>query len=210
MKLAVFGTGTVGQTLGAAFAGLGHEVVLGTRDPEATAAREGWRSELALEAYADAAAGAGLVVVAVSGGGALDALAAGGDLAGKVILDVSNPLDFSGGFPPTLSVSNTDSVAEQLQRAHPEARVVKSLNTVNAGLMVAPGSLADGDHTIFVAGDDAEARALVRELLQGLGWADIVEFEALDAARGLEMWLPLWVRLMQNLGHANFNLKLVR
>lgn len=210
MKLAVFGTGTVGQTLGAAFVGLGHEVVLGTRDPEVTAAREGWSSDLPLEAYAGAAAGAEVVVVAVSGGVALAALAAGGDLAGKVILDVSNPLDFSGGFPPTLSVSNTDSVAEQLQRAHPEAHVVKSLNTVNAGLMVAPASLADGDHTIFVAGDDAEARAVVRELLEGLGWSDVVEFEALDAARGLEMWLPLWVRLMQKLGHAHFNLKLVR
>lgn len=210
MKIAVFGTGTAGQTLGAAFAGLGHEVVLGTRNPRATAAREGWSSELALEAYADAAAGADVVVVAVSGRVALEALGAGGNLAGKVILDVSNPLDFSGGFPPTLSVSNTDSVAEQLQRAHPEARVVKSLNTVNARLMVAPRSLAGGDHTIFLAGDDAEARALVRELLEGLGWSDVVEFEALEAARGLEMWLPLWVRLMQHLGHANFNLKLVR
>ena len=210
MRLAVFGTGTVGQTLGVAFAGLGHEVVLGTRDPAATRAREGWSSDLPLEEYADAAAGAEVVVVAVSGGGALDALAAGGDLTGKVVLDVSNPLDFSGGFPPTLSVSNTESLAEQLQAAHPEARVVKSLNTLTAALMVAPTSLADGDHTIFVAGDDSEARATVAGLLRELGWSDIVEFEALEAARGMEMWLPLWLRLMQSFGSANFNLKLVR
>jgi 8-hydroxy-5-deazaflavin:NADPH oxidoreductase len=210
MRLAVFGTGTVGQTLGAAFAGLGHEVVLGTRDPAATRAREGWSSDLPLEEYADAAAGAEVVVVAVSGEGALDALASGGDLTGKVVLDVSNPLDFSGGFPPTLSVSNTESLAEQLQAAHPEARVVKSLNTLTAALMVAPTSLADGDHTIFVAGDDSEARATVAGLLRELGWSDIVEFEALEAARGMEMWLPLWLRLMQSFGSANFNLKLVR
>jgi 8-hydroxy-5-deazaflavin:NADPH oxidoreductase len=210
MRLAVFGTGTVGQTLGAALAGLGHEVVLGTRDPAATRAREGWSSDLPLEEYADAAAGAEVVVVAVSGEGALDALASGGDLTGKVVLDVSNPLDFSGGFPPTLSVSNTESLAEQLQAAHPEARVVKSLNTLTAALMVAPTSLADGDHTIFVAGDDSEARATVAGLLRELGWSDIVEFEALEAARGMEMWLPLWLRLMQSFGSANFNLKLVR
>jgi predicted dinucleotide-binding enzyme len=210
MRLAVFGTGSAGQTLAAGFARVGHEVVTGTRDPQATQARDGWSSELPLESYADAAAGAEVVVVAVSGAGALDALAAAGDLTGKVILDVSNPLDFSGGFPPTLSVSNTDSLSEQLQRAHPEARVVKALNTVNASIMVDPRSLADGDHTIFAAGDDADARATVSGLLRDLGWSDIVEFEALDAARGLEMWLPLWVRLMQNLGTASFNVKLVR
>ena len=210
MKLAVFGTGSAGQTLAAGFARVGHDVVLGTRDPEATRGREAWSSDLPLAAYADAAAGADVVVVAVSGAGALEALAAAGDLTGTVLLDVSNPLDFSGGFPPTLSVSNTDSLAEQLQGAHPEARVVKSLNTVNASLMVDPRSLAEGDHTIFAAGDDAEARATVSGLLRDLGWSDIVEFESLDAARGLEMWLPLWVRLMQNLGTASFNLKLVR
>jgi predicted dinucleotide-binding enzyme len=210
MRIAVFGTGSAGRTLAAGFAGVGHEVVLGTRDPEATRGREGWSSDQPLEAYADAAAGAEVVVVAVNGAGALDALAAAGDLTGKVILDVSNPLDFSGGFPPTLSVCNTDSLAEQLQRAHPEARVVKALNTVNAGIMVDPRSLADGDHTIFLAGDDADARGVVDRLLRDLGWTDVVEFGALDAARGLEMWLPLWVRLMQNFGHANFNLKLIR
>lgn len=210
MRLAVFGTGSAGQTLAAGFARVGHEVVVGTRDPEATRARDGWTADLPLATYADAAAGAPVVVLAVSGAGAADALAAAGDLTGTVVLDVSNPLDFSAGFPPTLSVKDTDSLAEQLQRAHPEARVVKALNTVNAALMVDPRSLADGDHTIFVAGDDADARALVKGMLADLGWSDVVEFTSLDAARGLEMWLPLWVRLMQNLGTAHFNLKLVR
>ncbi|RJS45951.1 NADPH-dependent F420 reductase [Nocardioides cavernaquae] len=208
MKLAVLGTGMVGTTLGAAFAAAGHEVTLGTRDPEATAARGA--ITLPLATFAGAAAGAAVVVLAVGGGVAESVLAAAGDLTGKVILDVTNPLDFSNGFPPSLTVKDTDSLAEVLQRAHPEAQVVKSLNTVNASLMVNPSGLGDGDTTIFLAGDEAAARDVVRGLLDDLGWSDIVEFEALEAARGLEMWLPLWVRLMQNFGTAQFNLKLVR
>jgi predicted dinucleotide-binding enzyme len=208
MKLAVLGTGMVGTTLGAAFAAAGHEVTLGTRDPEATAERGDFT--LPLATFADAVAGSDVVILAVGGQVAESVLAESGDLGDRVVVDVTNPLDFSQGFPPTLTVKDTDSLAEVLQRAHPGARVVKTLNTVNAGLMVDPGALNDGDHTIFLAGDDAAARDVVRGLLYDLGWSDIVEFEALEAARGLEMWLPLWVRLMQNLGTAQFNVKLVR
>lgn len=207
MRIAVIGTGSAGQALAAGFRRIGHDVVTGTRDPAATEARDDW-SGGALATYADAATGADLVVNATGGQVSLEALAQV-DLDGKVLLDVSNPLDFSNGFPPTLSVKDTDSLAEQIQRAHPEARVVKSLNTVNGAVMVDPARLAEPT-TIFVAGDDAEARDLVRAVLVELGWSDIVEFPALDAARGLEMWLPLWVRLMGNLGTADFNLKLVR
>lgn len=207
MKIAVIGTGSAGQALAGGFRRIGHDVVTGTRDPDATAARDDWGGgELA--AYAAASTGADLVVNATGGGVSLEALAQV-DLDGKVLLDVANPLDFSAGFPPTLSVKDTDSLAEQIQRAHPEARVVKSLNTVNGAVMVDPARLAEPT-TIFVAGDDAGARALVRGLLQELGWSDIVEFDALEAARGLEMWLPLWVRLMGTLGTADFNLRLVR
>ena len=210
MRIAILGTGSVGQTLGTAFAASGHDVVLGTRDPEATRARDGWSSELALATYADAAAPADVVVTAVSGAVAHEVLESCGDLAGKVVLDVSNPLDGSQGFPPTLSVANTDSLAEQLQRAFPDAHVVKTLNTMTASVMVAPGKLADADHTVFVAGDDEAARATVVGLLRELGWTDVIEFDSLEAARGLEMWLPLWLRLMLRLGHANFNIKVVR
>lgn len=210
MKLAILGTGSVGRTLGTAFAAAGHDVVLGTRDPAVTRNREGWSSELTLASYADAAAGADVVVTAVAGVVAEEVLASAGDLTGKVVLDVCNPLDGSQGFPPTLSVSNTDSMAERLQRAFPEARVVKALNTVNAAVMVAPRSLADGDHTMFLAGGDEDARAVVRRLLEELGWTDVVEFDTLEAARGMEMWLPLWIRLMMRLGHADFNIKVVR
>ena len=209
MRIAVIGTGPVGRTLAPAFRRIGHDVVVGTRDPEATARREEWAgSDLQLVAYADAATGADLVVNATSGDVTLEALAQV-DLDGKVLLDVSNPLDHSGGFPPTLSVKDTDSLAEQIQRAHPKARVVKALNTVTAGVMVDPARLPETT-TIFVAGDDPLAREAVRELLVELGWIDIIEFPTLDASRGLEMWVGLWVRLMANLGTADFNLRLVR
>lgn len=209
MRIAVIGTGSVGQTLARGLRSVGHDVVVGTRDPEATRRREEWSgSEVELAGYAEAAAGADLVVNATSGTASLAALA-GVDLAGKVLLDVANPLDFSGGFPPTLSVKDTDSLAEQIQRAHPGALVVKALNTVNAAVMVDPASLPEPT-TIFVASDDPGARARVRSLLAELGWTDIVEFPGLEAARGLEMWLPLWVRLMGTLGTADFNIKVVR
>jgi predicted dinucleotide-binding enzyme len=127
-----------------------------------------------------------------------------------VLLDVSNPLDFSQGFPPTLSVKDTDSLAEQIQRAFPDARVVKALNTLNVSVAVEPGLVGNGDTTVFAASDDREAREVVVGLLRELGWVDIIEFDGLSNARGLEMWLPLWVRLMGPLGTAEFNLKIVR
>ncbi|MGO4257145.1 NADPH-dependent F420 reductase [Marmoricola sp. RAF53] len=209
MRVAVIGTGSAGRALADGFRRIGHDVVTGTRDPEETRGRPEWAEHGdSLVALADAGTGADLVVNATGGMVSLDALAEV-DLVGKVLLDVANPLDFSAGFPPTLSVKDTDSLAEQIQRAHPEARVVKALNTVNGAVMVDPARLG-AETTIFVAGDDEGARGVVRTLLGELGWSDVVEFTSLDAARGLEMWLPLWVRLMGTLGTADFNLKLIR
>lgn len=211
MEIAILGTGAVGRALAGAFTRVGHHVVLGTRDPQATREREGFPADLELATYADAAAGADVAVNATNGDGSLPAVAAASPgLAGKVLLDASNPLDFSHGFPPTLSVKDTDSLAEQIQRAHPDVRVVKALNTCANEVMVDPGRVGDGDTTVFVAGDDADARAVARGLLEELGWRDVVEFDDLSAARGLEMWLPLWVRLMGKFGRAEFNLKIVR
>lgn len=206
------GTGMVGRTLAPAFAALGHDVVIGTRHPGATAARDDWTLEVPLRAYPDVAEGADLVVNATNGRASLAALAAVGAAAldGRVLLDVANPLDASAGFPPTLAVKDTDSLAEQIQRAFPGARVVKSLNTVNCNVMVDPTRVGDGGTTMFVAGDDAEARGVVVTLLQTLGWRDVIEFEELSAARGMEMWLPLWIRLMGRLGTADFNIRVVR
>jgi predicted dinucleotide-binding enzyme len=212
MRIAVVGTGMVGRTLAPAFAALGHDVVIGTRHPGETAARDDWTLELPLRAYPDVAEGADLVVNATNGRASLAALAAVGAaaLGGRVLLDVANPLDASAGFPPTLAVKDTDSLAEQIQRAFPGARVVKSLNTVNCNVMVDPTRVGDGGTTMFVAGDDAKARGVVVSLLQALGWRDVIEFEELSAARGMEMWLPLWIRLLGRLGTADFNIRVVR
>jgi predicted dinucleotide-binding enzyme len=211
MKIAVLGTGTAGKTLGVALKRIGHEVTIGTRDPAATRGRGDW-PDLPLATYAEAARDCDLVVNATNGTGSLAALGAVGaeQLSGRVVLDVANPLDFSAGFPPTLTVKDTDSLAEEIQRAFPDARVVKSLNIVNAAVMVDPARVGDGDTTMLVASNDAEARHVVVDLLRALGWRDVVEFEDLSAARGMEMWLPLWVRLMARLGTADFNLKIVR
>jgi len=151
------------------------------------------------------------VVHAASGAAALDLLGGAGDLAGKVLVDVSNPLDFSAGFPPTLSVANTDSLGEQVQAAFPEARVVKTLNTVNAQVMVRPGALR-GDHQVFVAGEDAGAKAVVTGLLGDLGWpsSSVVDLGGIRGARATEMYLPLWLALMGEVGSPVFNIGIVR
>jgi predicted dinucleotide-binding enzyme len=124
--------------------------------------------------------------------------------------DVSNPLDFSAGMPPTLSVCNDDSVGESIQRAFPDARVVKSLNTVNADVMVDPG-IVPGKHTMFVSGNDEGAKEEVKLLLESFGWADdaILDLGDIGAARGQEMYLPLWLRLYGASGTAHLNVTVV-
>ena len=208
MRIAVVGTGIVGRTLAPAFARLGHDTVVGSRDPSGTRTRGDWDLDLPLVTVAEAVTAADLVVNATNGAGSLSTFGEV-DLSGRVLLDVANPLDFSQGFPPTLLVKDTDSLAEQLQRAHPSAQVVKSLNTVNCRVMVDPDRLGEPT-TMVLAGDDAAARALVHELLGELGWTDVIEFDALSAARGMEMWLPMWVRLVGTLGSPDFNLSIIR
>ena len=226
MDIAVLGTGRVGRAVSARLAELGHHVTLGTRDPSATLARTepdgmgnapfaAWQGEhpgVALATFADAAAEAELVVNASSGAATLEVLGqVGADrLAGKVLLDVANPLDFSAGFPPTLSVKDTDSLAEQVQRAFPRAKVVKSLNTMSAALMVHPAALAGGDHTVFVSGDDEAAKQTVTDLLTALGHTDVLDLGDLSTARGAEMLLPVWLRVMGALGTGHFQFKVVR
>lgn len=212
MQIAVLGTGAVGRTLAAALAAAGHEVVVGTRDPDVTRERAEWAtSRLPLATFREAAEPATVVVNATHGDSSLEVLAhAGTALAGTVLLDVANPLDFTSGFPPTLTVKDTDSLAEQIQRAFPDARVVKSLNTVAAEVMVDPGAVGAGDSTMFVAGDDEDAKEVVTLLLGELGWHDVVDLGELAAARGMEMYLPLWLRLWGALDGRVFNIKVVR
>lgn len=225
MNIAVLGTGMVGQAMAGRLHDLNHSVVVGTRDPESTLARtepdgmgnppfSAWHADhqgVTLSTFADAAAGAELVVNATSGDVALEVLGLAGaaNLAGKPLLDISNPLDFSQGFPPTLFVKDTDSLGEQIQRAFPEAKVVKTLNTLTASLMVDPKSLGQSS-TIFVSGDDPEAKATVVSLLRTFGHDDILDLGPLETARGTEMLLPIWLRLMGALGTGVFNFKVVR
>jgi 8-hydroxy-5-deazaflavin:NADPH oxidoreductase len=127
-----------------------------------------------------------------------------------VLLDIANPLDFSAGFPPTMTVKDTDSLGEQIQREFPELKVVKSLNTLTAALMVDPRRLADADHTVFVSGNDVDAKQTVIELLRAFGHTDIIDLGDISTARGAEMLLPAWLRLMGALNTPYFNFKVVR
>jgi 8-hydroxy-5-deazaflavin:NADPH oxidoreductase len=225
MNIAVLGTGMVGQAIAGRLHELGHSVVVGTRDPASTLARTepdamgnppfaAWHADhegVSLATFADAAAGAELVVNASNGNVALEVLRLAGaeNLAGKPILDIANPLDFSAGFPPTLFVKDSDSLGEQVQRAFPEAKVVKTLNTLTASLMVNPKSLG-ASSTVFVSGDDAGAKATVVALLESFGHDDVIDLGPLETARGTEMLLPIWLRLMGALGTGQFNFKIVR
>jgi 8-hydroxy-5-deazaflavin:NADPH oxidoreductase len=199
MRFGVLGTGIVGRTLAGKLAELGHEVEVGSR--------EAGEDKVT---FADAASFGETVINATSGAGSLAALgqAGGGNLAGKVLIDVSNPLDTSKGMPPTLRVCNDDSLAEQIQREFPDARVVKTLNTVNAGVMVTPDSVP-GDHTMFVSGNDEAAKGEVTELLGSFGWpaGRVMDLGGIKAARGQEMYLPMWLGLWRAAGSPQLNIE---
>jgi predicted dinucleotide-binding enzyme len=215
MRFGVLGTGVVGQTLATKLASLGHEVVMGSRtagNPNATewAASAG---EMATEGtFADAARGSDMVVNATAGAVSLQALAAAGteNLNGKVVIDVANPLDFSRGMPPSLTVCNTDSLGEQIQRTFPDAFVVKALNTMNADVMVDP-AIVPGSHTVFICGNSPDAKAEVRALLGTFGWpdGDVLDLGDIGASRGTETYLLLWLRLWGATGTGHLNVKVV-
>jgi predicted dinucleotide-binding enzyme len=212
----VLGTGGVGAALGSRLIETGHEVRMGSRTPD-NATATAWAVDAGPAGshgtFADAAAFGELVVNATGGLVTLDVLAAAGadNLAGKTLLDVSNPLDFSGGFPPVVVQQDGRSLGERVQDAFPQARVVKTLNTMNADVMVHPRSLS-GAHSVFVAGQDAAAKAEAAGLLRGFGWEpdEIVDAGGITAARGLELYLPLWLSLMGSFGTPSFNVRVVR
>lgn len=212
----MLGTGPAGRAIGSRLVELNHEVVLGSRAPDSAVARD-WLAAVGsgrgagTGTFADAAGHGELVINATAGVASLDALRLAGTdrLAGKVIIDVANPLDFSHPPPPSLAIVNTDSLGERIQRAFPSARVVKALNTVTAAVMVHPELLPE-DHTAFVAGEDAEAKASVADLLRSFGWRTILDLGGIQAARGLEMYAPLWLALANAVGTPVFNVRLVR
>jgi predicted dinucleotide-binding enzyme len=227
MNIGIFGTGMVGQTLAGKLVELGHDVIVGTRDVAATMAQTEpnpyglpafsvWLQQnpgAAIGTFAEAARRAEVVINATNGAGSLAALAQAGEakLNGKILIDIANPLDFSQGMPPTLTVCNTDSLGEQIQRAFPAVKVVKALNTVTASLMVNPRQLAGGEHDLLIGGNNAAAKAQVTAWLTAwFGWKQIIDLGDITAARGMEMYLPLWLRLWGTLGTGVFNVKIVK
>ena len=216
MKIGVLGTGTVGQTIATKLVSLGHSVRMGSRTATNVEAAK-WAKKAGPGAshgtFADAAKFGEIVFNCTHGQAAVEILRSVGaaDLSGKVLVDVSNPLDFSRGMPPSLFVANTESLGERIQSAFPKARVVKALNTVSAPLMVDPTRLAHGDHTMLICGNDPAAKKQVVEILtQGFGWKDVIDLGDIAMARGLEGYLLLWTRLYMALGSPEFNLRVVR
>ena len=225
MKIAVFGTGIVGQVIAGRLAGLGHAVTIGTRDISKTLSRtekdnygnppfREWQEQnksVNLDTFKKAAAGAEIIFNCTSGQGSVEALRqAEENLRGKVIIDIANPLDFSKGMPPTLSPGNTDSLGELIQRTFPEAKVVKTLNTMNCLVMVDPAAVA-GDHNVFVSGNDEASKSTAKEILKSFGWQErnIIDLGDITAARGTEQLLPIWIRLYGALKTPMFNFKIV-
>ncbi|HET9137175.1 MAG TPA: NAD(P)-binding domain-containing protein [Candidatus Kapabacteria bacterium] len=215
MNIGVFGTGMVGNVIGSKLISLGHNVKMGSRtadNEKATAWAASQGPNASNGTYADAAAFGELIFNCTNGMGSMEAFKQAGaaNVCRKLVVDISNPLDFSKGMPPSLSVCNTDSLAEQLQREFPEAKFVKTLNTVNCNIMVNPALLA-GDHDMMLCGNDTDAKATVKDILTNwFGWKTIHDLGDLTGARGMEMWLPLWLRFMMTTGTANFNIRLVK
>ncbi len=216
MNIGILGTGDVGRTLAAAWKQAGHTVRIAGRSAQHPQQEWAQAQGVGYGSFAAVADWAEVLVNATAGRVSLEALAlalAGESaLAGKVLIDVANPLDFSQGMPPTLSVVNTDSLGEQIQRAFPQARVVKALNTLSCRFMVNPGGIDGGNHDLFICGDDAQAKDTVRSLLADLGWhaEHVLDLGGIAQARGTEQLLPIWVRLWGMLGTDAFNFRIAR
>jgi len=212
MRIGVLGTGIVGKTIAHKLAKLGHDVRMGSRTSGGEKAKA-WVKEAGGKSsegtFADAAMHGEIVFNCTSGIGSLDALKAAGEknLQGKTLVDVANPLDFSKGMPPTFTVCNTDSLGEQIQHAFPTANVVKTLNTVTAAVMVDP-SIIPGVHTMFVSGNDQNAKAEVINILKtGFGWKEVIDLGDIKGARAQEMHLALWLRLYTRFQTPNVNVR---
>jgi 8-hydroxy-5-deazaflavin:NADPH oxidoreductase len=217
MKFGVLGTGMVGNAIASKLVQLGHDVKMGGRETVNEKGAEWVKSVGGKGSYgtfADAAKFGEIIINVTAGGVSLQALKAAGadNLKGKILIDIANPLDFSQGMPPTLSVVNNDSLGEQIQRVFPDAKVVKTLNTLNCQLMVNPNAVANGDHNIFISGNDAQAKSQVLEILAQFGWKkqNVIDLGDITTARGTEQLLPIWIRLWGTLGSPDFNFKIVR
>jgi predicted dinucleotide-binding enzyme len=215
MRIGILGTGMVGQAIGSKLIQLGHGVKMGSRTADNEKATQWVKTNggrASQGTFADAAAFGEILFNCTAGMASLDALRMAGpaNLKDKILIDVANPLDFSKGMPPTLAVCNTDSLGEQIQRAFPDVKVVKTLNTMNCNIMVKP-SLVPGEHDVFVCGNDAEAKAVVSRILRDwFGWKSVIDLGDITNVRGTEMLMPIWIRLWRVFGHVNFNFKIAK
>lgn len=216
MNIAVLGTGNVGNTIGSRLIEVGHTVMMGSRtsdNEKALAFVDKHNGKANAGTFADASAFGEIIFNCTVGVGSLEALKMAGEnnLNGKIMVDVSNPLDFSKGMPPSLAVCNTNSLGEEIQKAYPEVKVVKALNTMWCGLMVNPAMLNGGEHSTFVCGNDAEAKETVKEILTSFGWFEknILDLGDITKARGTEMYLPLWLSIYGATQNGAFNIKIV-
>lgn len=216
MKIAVFGTGTVGDTIGSKLVELGYQVMMGSRNAnneKALAFVSKHSGKASAGTYADAAAFGEIIFNCTSGSGSIEAMKSAGEtkLNGKILIDIANPLDFSKGMPPSLFVANTNSLAEEIQKEFPQLKVVKALNTMWCGIMVNPGMINGGNHNTFVAGNDSGAKEKVKEILKSFGWAEknILDLGDITKSRGLEMYLPLWLSIYGATKTGAFNINIV-
>ena len=216
MKIAVLGTGTVGNTIGSRLIELGHAVMMGSRtaDNEKVKAFVDKHGRYASAGtFADAAAFGEIIFNCTAGVASIEALtmAGGNNMNGKIIVDLANPLDFSYGAPPSLSVVNTGSLGEEIQKAFPRSKVVKTLNTMWCGIMVNPALVNNGDHNVFLCSNYEDAKEEVRKILLSFGWKveNIIDLGDLTAARGTEMFLPLWLKIYATKKGRAFNIKVV-
>lgn len=213
MKYGVFGTGMVGLAIANRLAELGHQVMIGTREPSKSEDKlKSKNVAVTVGTFSESATFGDVLFNATNGAGSLEALKLAGEanLNGKVLMDISNPLDFSTGMPPSLFVSNTDSLGEQIQRTFPNLKVVKTLNTVTAAIMVNPRGVADGEHHVFISGNDQGAKETVTGILKEFGWIYILDLGDITTARGTEMYLPIWLRMWGALGTGMFNVKVMQ
>jgi predicted dinucleotide-binding enzyme len=212
MKIGVLGTGMVGTTIATKLVQLGHHVTMGSRTPDNSAAAN-WAAANGINAsrgtFTDAALYSELVFLCTKGEATLEVVRTAGAKAfnDKVVIDVSNPLDFSRGMPPSLLMCNTESLGEHVQKALPYAKVVKTLNIVNCEVMVDPAK--GGNPTMLLSGNDTNAKQTVVALLMDFGWTDIVDLGDIRTARGTEMLLPVWLSLWNIIGHPHFGFKIV-
>ncbi len=210
MKIGILGTGIVGNTIGNKLVRQGYETKMGSRVANNEKAIE-WAKQAGEKAshgtFRDAAEFGDILFNCTKGEVSLEVLHSAGAevLKNKILIDLANALDFSKGFPPTLSICNTDSLGETIQREFPDLKVVKTLNTMNCSVM-ADAFRIEGEHDVFLAGNDDEAKAAVCTILShDFGWKNIIDLGDITGARATEMLLPLWVRLYGKYGHADFN-----